>query len=370
MRIQESIFQYSDEIGPEKVLYVYDPKTKMKGILVVDNVARGPAIGGIRMLPDITTEEIFRLARAMTFKNAAADIRHGGGKGGIIADPKAENKYELLRAYAKAIEPITDYIPAPDMGTDECCMAVVYDEIRRAIGLPRELGGIPLDELGVTGYGVSLATELAAKFANIKLRDATVSIQGFGAVGSGTARFLAEKGVKITAISTMEGAIYNPNGLDVKKLLELKKTYGDTCVKEYKEATSMDRDDLLYLDVDILIPAARQDVITEKNVYDIKAKLVVEAANIPVTVEAERILHDRGILAVPDFIVNAGGVITGVVEYGGGTEKQAFEAIRDNIPKNTKAVLDMVREQKILPRVAAEKIAKERVLKSMKYRKA
>jgi len=125
----EGVFQFSDEIGPEKVLYVHDPKTKMKGILVVDNTARGPGIGGVRMAPNISTEEVFRLARAMTFKSAAADIPHGGGKSGIIADPKNKNKYDLVRAFARAIGPIAEYIPGPDMGTDEDCMAVIYEEI-------------------------------------------------------------------------------------------------------------------------------------------------------------------------------------------------------------------------------------------------
>ena len=366
MSIQEGVFQYSDDIGPEKVMYVYDPKTKMKGILVVDNTARGPALGGIRMLPDVTTEEVFRLARAMTFKNAAADIRHGGGKGGIIADPTVENKYELIRAYAKAIRPITNYIPGPDMGTDERCMAIILDEIGRACGLPRELGGIPLDEIGSTGYGVAFSTEVACEYVALNLSEATVAVEGFGAVGKAAVRFLIEKGAKIVGVSDSKGATYHPEGLDYDELIRVKKATGT--VKKYEKGRSMESADLFKLPVDIIIPGARPDTISKENVYDIKAKLVVEAANIPATLEAERILHDRGILVVPDFIANAGGVITAAVEYAGGTEKGAFEFIRDKIPKNTKMVLDMVRDQKMLPRAAAEKIAKERVLKSMEYR--
>ena len=116
---EEGVFQYTDEIGPEKILYVYDPKTKLRGILVIDNTARGLAIGGVRMAPNVTVQEVFRLARAMTYKSAAADLRHGGGKGGIIADPTTKNKNDLVRSYAKAIGPIAEYIPGPDMGTDE-----------------------------------------------------------------------------------------------------------------------------------------------------------------------------------------------------------------------------------------------------------
>jgi len=359
----ESVFQYSDEIGPEKVLYVYDPKTKLKGILVVDNTARGPGIGGVRMAPDVSTQEVFRLARAMTFKNAAADIPHGGGKGGIIADPKTKKKYELVRSFAKGIEPITDYIPGPDMGTDERCMAIVHEEIGRAIGLPRELGGIPLDELGSTGYGVAISTEVACEYAFLDLSKASVAVEGFGAVGKATVEFLIEKGAKIVAVSDSKGAIYKPDGLNYEELLETKQTTGT--VKSYTGGQIIENEELFRLPVDILIPGARPDVISEENARDIKAALVVEAANIPATREAERILHDRGILVVPDFIANAGGVITAAVEYKGGTEKEVFSVIKEKIVKNTRQILDMATDQKVLPRVAAENIAMERVLKAM-----
>ena len=363
---QEGIFRFSDEIGPEKVLYIHDPKTKMKGILVVDNTARGPGIGGIRMAPDVSTDEVFRLARAMTFKSAAADIRHGGGKGGIIANPKSQNKYELVRAYAKAIGPIAEYIPGPDMGTDECCMAIVYDEIGRAVGLPRVLGGIPLDEIGSTGYGVVASTEVVCEYALLDLSKATVAVEGFGAVGKATIKFLTEKGANVVAVSDSKGAVYRSDGLDYEKLLRTKETTGT--VKNYEGGRIIENEKLFRLPADILIPGARPDVISNKNARDIRATLVVEAANIPATIEAERILHDRGILVIPDFIANAGGLITGAVEYRGGTEKEVFEVIEDKIIRNTKLVLDMVKDQKMLPREAAEKIAKERVLKAMEYR--
>jgi len=366
MRTREEILQYSDEIGPEKILYVHDPKTKMKGILVVDNTARGPAIGGIRMAPDVTTQEVFRLARAMTYKSAAADIRHGGGKGAIIADPKSQNKHDLVRAFARAIGPIAEYIPGPDMGTDESSMAIVYDEIGRAIGLPRELGGIPLDEIGTTGYGVVTSTEIACEYVLLDLSKATVAVEGFGAVGKAVVKFLTEKGANIVAVSDSQGATYQPKGLDYEKLLKIKET--TSTVKNYKGGKTIKNEDLFRLPVDILIPGARPDVISNKNAREIKATLVVEAANIPATMEAERILHDRGILVVPDFVANAGGLITAAVEYSGGTENEAFKAIEDKIAKNTKLILDRARDQKILPRVAAEKMAKERILKAMEYR--
>ncbi len=363
MCVQEPVFQYSNEIGPEKILYVYDPKTKLKGILVVDNTARGPAIGGVRMAPDVSTEEVFRLARAMTFKNAAADLPHGGGKSGIICDPKTKNKDELMRSFAKGIGPVADYIPGPDMGTDERCMGIVHKEIGRAIGLPRELGGIPLDTMGSTGYGVAISTEVACEYVLLDLSKASVAVEGFGAVGKAAVKFLTEKGAKIVAVSDSKGAIYEPDGLNYEKLLEIKQTTG--AVKNYKGGRIIKNEELFELPVDILIPGARPDVITEENVRDIKAALIVEAANIPATREAEKILHDRGILVVPDFIANAGGVITAAVEYTGGTENEVFGAIKEKTVKNTRLVLEMATNQKVLPRVAAEKIAKERVLKAM-----
>lgn len=366
MRVREGVFQFLDNIGPEKVLYVHDSKTKMKGILVVDNTARGPSIGGIRMAPTVSTEEVFRLARAMTFKSAAADIPHGGGKSGIIADPKSQNKHELVRAFARAIGPIAEYIPGPDMGIDEDCMAIVYDEIGRAVGLPRALGGIPLDKMGSTGYGVVASTEIACEYVLLDLSKASVAVEGFGAVGKATVKFLTEKNAKVVAVSDSKGAIYQPAGLNYEKLLEVKET--TDAVKNYKGGRTIENEDLFRLPVDILIPGARPDVISNKNVRDIKATLVVEAANIPVTEEAERILHDRGILVVPDFIANAGGLITAAVEYRGGTESEVFKVIEDKIVKNTKLVLDMTKKKKILPRVAAEKVARERVLKAMEYR--
>src|SRR5262249_14548034 len=151
-----------DELGPSMVVQLYDPSEGWRGVVIIDNTACGPSIGGIRMAPDVSTEEVARLARAMTLKNAAAGLPHGGGKSGIIADPKAVNKPRLVRSFARAIRTLVDYIPGPDMGTDEACMAWVHDEIGRAVGRPRVLGGIPLDHIGATGYGLARCAEVAA----------------------------------------------------------------------------------------------------------------------------------------------------------------------------------------------------------------
>jgi len=364
MSLEREVFHFIDALGPEKVIYVYDPKTAMKGIVVVDNTARGPSIGGVRMASDVTTEEVVRLARAMTLKNSAADIQHGGGKSAILADPNDDNRQNLLRAFAGAIIDIEDYIPGPDMGTKEEDMAIFYTEIGRVVGLPKDLGGIPLDEIGSTGYGVSIATSIACEYLGLKLGESTVAIEGFGAVGKAIVKYLSNKGAKIVAVSDSKGTIYNPDGLDYNELLRIKAVTG--AVKNYEEGRILNTQDLFRVPVDILIPGARPDVITKNNVDELKSRLIVEAANIPATEEAEQILAKRGVLVIPDFIANSGGVITAAVEYRGGTAEEAFDLIRLKISSNTQEMLDMVFNQKMLPREAAERIAKRRIHNAMR----
>lgn len=358
----------TDDIGPEKVVHIFDAKSGLKAIVVIDNTSLGPAIGGVRMAADVTAEEVFRLARAMTFKNSAAGIPHGGGKSGILADPKTENKETIIRLFAQAIKELVMYIPGPDMGTNEETMAIIYNEIKRSVGRPEEIGGIPLDELGATGYGVAAATDVAKDFIKLNLNGARLVVEGFGSVGRHSARFLSERGVKLIAANDTHGTIYNKNGLNLDELIMLKDA--KKSVIDCKKGEKMPVDDIFKIECDILVPAARPDVINEKNVNDIKTKLIVQGANIPITIGAEKILHDKGILSVPDFIANAGGVIFTSVEYRNGTEKEAFEAVKIKISKNTKLIMERVYKEKIYPRDAAEALAKERLFKAMKYRRS
>ncbi len=367
MEITEKVFELADEIGPEKIIHLYEPRTKMKAIVVVDNVAAGPAMGGVRMAKDVTTTEVMRLSRTMTYKNAMAQLPHGGGKSGIIADPKTVHKEQVIRTFARAIKNLEEYIPGPDMGTDEESMAYIYDETARAVGLPRELGGIPLDEVGATGYGLAECTDVAKDYISLDLNGARLTIEGLGNVGKPAARFLAMKGVNLIAASDSKGTIYNQKGLDIEELIRIKETTGS--VINYKDGEVLKSTDLLMISTDIFIPAARPDVITEANSDVLDAKLVIEGANIPVTETAEKMLHDRGILVIPDFVANAGGTITASIEYHGGTEMQAFERIKSTILRNTKEILDTVYSEKTYPREAAIGIAKQRVLRAMKYRK-
>lgn len=358
----------TDDIGPEKAVHIYDAKSGLKAIVVIDNTSLGPAIGGVRMAADVTAEEVFRLARAMTFKNSAAGIPHGGGKSGILADPKTENKETIIRLFAQAIKELVMYIPGPDMGTNEETMAIIYNEIKRSVGRPEEIGGIPLDELGATGYGVAAATDVAKDFIKLNLNGARLVIEGLGSVGRHSARFLSERGVKLIAANDTHGTIYNKNGLNLDELIMLKDA--KKSVIDCKKGEKMPVDDIFKIECDILVPAARPDVINEKNVNEIKTKLIVQGANIPITIGAEKILHDKGILSVPDFIANAGGVIFTSVEYRNGTEKEAFEAVKTKISKNTKLILERVYKEKIYPRDAAEALAKERLFKGMRYRRS
>ena len=220
----EDTFRFSDAFGPSRIIHIYRPGLGLKAIVVVDNTACGPAIGGARMAPHVSLEECFRLARAMTWKNAAAGLPHGGGKSVIFGDPAMDvaAKEELIRSFAGALRDVTDYIPGPDMGTDERCMAWVKDETGRAVGLPSEIGGIPLDEIGATGFGLAACVDVAREFIGLDLQGARVAIQGFGAVGRHAARFLANKGAVLVAASDTGGTLIDPSGLDVGELTALK----------------------------------------------------------------------------------------------------------------------------------------------------
>jgi glutamate dehydrogenase/leucine dehydrogenase len=362
-------FRFADHLGPAKIVEIYEPSSGLKAVLVVDNVACGPSIGGVRMAPDVGTEECFRLARAMTMKNAAAGLPHGGGKSVIFADPAMArpDKERLIRAFACAIRDMTAYIPGPDMGTDEACMAWVQDEIGRAVGLPPEIGGIPLDEIGATGFGLSVSAAVAGKLRDLKLEGAKIVVQGFGSVGKHAARFLAKKGAVLVGVADSKGALWDPDGLDVERLIALKADGGG--VTDYPTGSKLERDAAVDIECDIWIPAARPDVIRADNVDRLKTRLVVPGANIPMTAEAEAALHARGVLVVPDFIANAGGVICAAVEYHGGTQAQAFQAIEDRIRRNTELCLRSAAESGRDPRAAALAFAERRVRKAMGNRR-
>ncbi len=306
----------------------------------------------------------------MTIKNAAAGLPYGGGKAGItIPGELADDSREpVLRAFAVAIRELTSYIPGPDMGTDETAMGWIHDEIARAVGLPSTLGGIPLDELGATGHGLAICAETLSEAGVLDLAGARVAVQGFGAVGSHAALRLAELGAMVVAVSDSRGATYDPQGLDVGSLAKFKRS-GTSSVAEFPGGSSLPRDDVLTQDCDVLIPAAQPDVITKENADLVRAKVILQGANIPATAEAEEMLHRRGVLSVPDVIANAGGVICAAVEHRGGGPESAFATIRSKIRAGTLELLDRISSGDLEPREAAERMALERVAAAQSYRR-
>lgn len=358
-----------DELGPSAVMHIHEGRTGLRAVVVVDNVACGPAIGGVRMAADVTVEECLRLARAMTMKSAAAGLPHGGAKAVIAGDPRMDpaEKERWIRAFACAIRGIEQYVPGPDMGNDEMAMAWIHDEIGRAIGRPADVGGIALDQIGATGFGVAVAAEVAAPRAGIELAGARVALQGYGAVGRHAARFLGERGAVVVAVSDTGGAVGNPHGLDVAALTAHK--LAGATVATFPGGEPFPREALPEADSEIFVPAARPDVVTGANAALLRARLVVPGANIAATAEAEAILHGRGVVVVPDFIANPGGLICGAVEYRGGGEREAFAMIADKVASNTEAVLDRSARESRLPREVAEAMAVERVRRAMSTRR-
>jgi glutamate dehydrogenase (NAD(P)+) len=355
-----------DEFGPEYVLEVFDAKTGMQGVLVIDNTARGAGKGGMRMVPDVTTEEVMGLARAMTWKNALADIPFGGAKSGIRFDPKSPQKEAAIRAFADKVKVFIPnfYIAGPDMNTTEKEMGQFANQIgdmRATTGKPASMGGLP-HELGSTGYGVALCIKTAAEFQGKKINGMTVAIEGFGNVGTFAMKFLSEWGAKVVAVSDSKGVIYDINGLDYNALMKTKAEKGT--VTAHGKGKVLPPAELFKLPVDILIPGARPNVITDANVDGVKAKIVAEAANIPMTYEVEKKLMRKGVLVLPDFLANAGGVISSYCETMGWNEKRMFEVVTEKITNNTKLVMQRAKDNDT--RAAALAIAKERVIEAMK----
>ncbi|MFW6119809.1 MAG: Glu/Leu/Phe/Val family dehydrogenase [Petrotogales bacterium] len=370
------LIKFADNFGPEKVLEVYNPKTRLKGILVIDNTTLGPGKGGIRMTSTVNVKEVFLLARTMTWKCALAELSFGGAKAGIIADPKNISKQEkkkLIQSFSRALKPLCPsmYIAAPDMGTGEEEMkwfAEANGSLKSCTGKPADMCvkngekcGIP-HEYGSVGFGVVHSTMVAIDHLGLDKDRLTAAIEGFGNVGSFTAKYLSEARVKLVAVSDSSGCIYNREGLDFKRLYNVKQKYG-TVVK-YRDGKILANEELFRLPVDVLIPAALSNVINEKNIGEIKAKIVIEAANIPMVPEIEDLLYGRGILVIPDLVANAGGVISSYAEYRGYNPSQLLSSIERKIKKNVRAVLNISEERGIKPRDAAMEIAKERVEKA------
>ncbi|GAA2400357.1 Glu/Leu/Phe/Val dehydrogenase [Actinomadura vinacea] len=376
--MSDELFSLVDEWGPEKIVCVSDPRTGMRGVLVLDNTARGIGKGGTRMGPAVTVTEIARLARTMTWKWASADLFHGGAKAGIVADPREHDKEAVLRAFARALsnEVPREYVLGLDMGLSEPDAAIFLDELGdrgASVGLPAALGGLPYDELGVTGFGVAEVADAAAAGIGLRLSGARVVIQGFGAVGAAAAARFAELGATIVAVSTTTAAVHDPNGLDIGRLRELRAELGDDCVRAYG-GKQLDAGAELALDTDVLIPAATQDVINAAVAREVTARLVVEGANLPTTPEARVALSVRGVTVVPDFIANAGGVVAAAYAMDARHSafrpdpERVFASIAERLRSNVVTVLERSRALGVITHEAAFRLAQDRVREAMRLR--
>lgn len=376
----------ADEFGPEYVIRVWDPRIQMLGFLVIDNTALGPGKGGIRMSASVTEEEVRRLARTMTWKNALAGIPFGGAKAGILLPPGFKNtpseKRAFIECFARALKSflIKKYIAGPDVNTGENEMkwfAEAAGEWNAATGKPanycvrvnRTVGdkcGIP-HEFGSTGFGVAHATKVALHYVKIRFKGATVAIHGFGNVGTFAYQFLTDMGAKVVALADRSGAVYSHEGFprpEVEKVI----TARLRLAKAFKRFV-IPIEAFWGLKVDVLIPASVTDVIDDSNKRRVRAKVIVEAGNIPMRERIEEELHKKGILIVPDFVANAGGVISSYAEYKGYHPKKMFDLVEKKIASATRAVLDRSMMRKRNPREVAVEIAAEKVREAMAQRR-
>jgi glutamate dehydrogenase/leucine dehydrogenase len=359
----------ADEFGPEYEIEVRDHNAGLEAYLVIDNTARGVGKGGIRFVSDVTKEEVFNLARAMTWKNALADLPFGGAKAGIRRTGKTSEE-SLIRAFAKKIKPILNsiFIAGPDMYTGEREMGIIAEVAGpdSATGKPAVMGGLP-HELGSTGYGVAVCVKEGIKALGESVEGKRVAIEGFGNVGTFTAKFLSEMGAKIVAVSDSKGTIFSKDGFDVNELLKAKTEQGS--VTAYKAEMTGPPGWLFEADADILVPGARPNSVNESNFGKIKARYIFEAANIPISNDVEKKLCNAGKTVFPDILVNAGGVISSYAELMHYDERKMFQLVHEKIADNTKEVVKKANGDHFLRKYAME-IAKERVMKAEQKRRA
>ncbi|MEQ8414904.1 MAG: Glu/Leu/Phe/Val dehydrogenase [Imperialibacter sp.] len=358
-----------------------------EGYRVIHSNILGPSKGGIRYDMDVHLDEVKALAAWMTWKCAVVDIPYGGAKGGIICNPRNMSPGEierLTRAYTGALVEIFGPdrdIPAPDMGTGPREMAWLMDEYSRAQGMtvnavvtgkPLVLGG-SLGRTEATGRGVMITALAAMEKLKINPYHAKVAVQGFGNVGSWAATLLEERGASVVAVSDISGAYYNDSGIDINKAIEYRNANNGS-LEGFNGAEKIAGDDLLTLDLDVLVPAAKEDVITVHNADQVKAKLIVEGANGPTSAKADALLNDKGIMAVPDILANAGGVTVSYFEWVQNRLGYKWTADRvsrrsDRIMKDAfNNVFKTSQEYNVSLRIAAYIVAIDKVAKTYKFR--
>ncbi|WP_414635289.1 Glu/Leu/Phe/Val family dehydrogenase [Bacillus sp. NTK034] len=349
------------------------------------NDAVGPTKGGVRFHPEVNEDEVKALSMWMSLKCGIVDLPYGGGKGGIICDPRSMSMGELerlSRGYVRAISQIvgpTKDIPAPDVYTNSQIMAWMMDEYSRLreydspgfiTGKPLVLGGSQGREKA-TAQGVVICIEEAAKKRGISIEGARVAVQGFGNAGSFLAKFMHDAGAKVVAISDAYGALYDPNGLDIDYLLDRRDSFGTVTTLFDNTLTN---EELLELDCDILVPAAVSNQITAANAHNIKASIIVEAANGPTTLEATKILSDRGILLVPDVLASSGGVTVSYFEWVQNnqgyywTEEEVTEKLKKVLVQAFDNVYQTSQQRKVNMRLAAYMVGARKMSEASRFR--
>lgn len=386
----EDMFEILKE--PMRVLSVRFPVRMDDGSIQVftgyraqHNNAIGPTKGGIRLHPDVNEDEVRALSMWMSVKCGIANLPYGGGKGGIVCDPREMSFSEierLSRAYVRAISQIvgpTKDIPAPDVFSNSQNMAWMLDEYSHLrefdspgfiTGKPLVLGGSQGRERA-TARGVAICVEEAARVKGLDLKDTRVVIQGFGNAGSYLAKYMSDAGARVVGISDAYGALHDPNGLDIEDLLERRDSFG-TVTKLFKNTIS--NKELLALDCDILVPAAIENQITQENANDVRAKIIVEAANGPTTTAATKILDDRGVLIVPDVLGNSGGVIVSYFEWVQNNQGYYWKAdevdthLQEVMRHSFHSVYDTSRRYHVNMRVAAYIVGVRRMAEAARWR--
>jgi glutamate dehydrogenase (NAD(P)+) len=356
------------------------------GYRVQHSIARGPGKGGIRFAPDVTLDEVRALASWMTWKCAVVNIPLGGAKGGVICDPKILSLVELERITRRYTAEIFEFlgpdkdVPAPDMNTNEQTMAWIMDTFsmhsRHTVtavvtGKPLNLGG-SRGRPEATGRGCMIVTLEALKLLGKSPADTRVVIQGFGNVGGMAARLMSVMGFKIIAIVEWDGAVYNPAGLNIEKLFAYRRETGS--IVDFPEGENMDREEALFLDCDVLLPAAKENVITSQNAHKIRARILCEGANGPTTAVADAILADKKIFVIPDILANAGGVTVSYFEWV--QDRQGFFWNEDLVNQRLEEIMvnsfhDVVayaQRHKVHNRIAAYMVALDRVAFAIKLR--
>ncbi|NKI21895.1 Glu/Leu/Phe/Val dehydrogenase [Paenibacillus dendritiformis] len=377
---------------PKRVLSVSFPVRMDDGTVRIfdgyrsqHNDAIGPTKGGIRFHPDVTLDEVKALSMWMTFKCGVVGLPYGGGKGGVICDPRQMSKGEIERVSRAFMEAISDIvgperdIPAPDVYTTPQIMGWMMDTYSKLRGhyTPGVITGKPIIIGGsqgrnaATAQGCVYTIQSALQDIGRPMEKATVAIQGFGNAGRIAARLLTDLGATIVAVSDSRGGIYDPNGLDLDRVEQLK---DEATILEYGHDFHISNEKLLELDVDILIPAALENVITKENAPRIKARIVAEAANGPTTPEADAILNQKGCIVIPDILANAGGVTVSYFEWVQNlmnyywSEEEVLDKLQTNMVKSYEAVRDMANEYNTDLRTAAYMISLQRVTEAMRAR--